>query len=90
MSTANEEATAVPSPIAVTRGRRAFPVVVLLAALIAIIGFRGLAPRASAAPAPPPRLEATTSTPQQFQAHMANADADVGPGQAEPVLVGSY
>jgi hypothetical protein len=89
MTTPNE-VPAVPSPIAVTRGRHLFLGVVLLAALISTVGFRSVvAPSASAAPGPSPRLDVTTSTPQQSRPHMANADADLGPGEAEPVLVGS-
>jgi hypothetical protein len=86
-----EQMTAVPSPVASRGGRRLLLAVAFPVALMAGFWFRGLvAPVASAAPeSTRPPLPTATSTPQAVPTHTATADTDIGPGQAEPMLVSS-
>jgi len=86
-----EEMPAMLSPVASRRARRpllavAFPVVLMAGLWVGDL----VAPAASAAPEPIRRLPVTvTPTPQTVPIQIANGDKDLGPGQAEPVLVGS-
>lgn len=90
MSASQVKTAIVPSPFH-RRSRRHL----LLAASLAVLGagavYQGIAsPFASAAPRPaPPSHAMTPTTEQSLPAYPANADADVGPGQCEPVLVGA-
>jgi hypothetical protein len=90
MSASQVKTAVVPSPF-----HRRHPRRILLAALLAVLGaaavYLGIgSPFASAAPGPAPPSHATTPTTEQsLPAYPANADADVGPGQVEPVLVGA-
>lgn len=67
----------------------------VLAALLTALGAaafdQGIGPTfASAAPrAALPSRAMTSTTEQSLPVYPANADADVGPGQCEPVLVGA-
>jgi len=68
---------------------------ILLAALVAVFGASAIylgigSPFASAAPESVPPSSATAPSIQDSQQwHAADADADVGPGDCEPCVVGS-
>jgi len=87
----SEAMSAIPGPAVSRSGRRLFLFAAILASLLTGAWFRGIiTPVASAAPESSPRLAAPTApTEQALAPHEANADADIGPGQAEPVLVSS-
>ena len=88
---ASQVRTAVVSSPFHPRNRRH----ILLAALVAVFGVSAIylgigSPFASAAPQSVPPSSATAPSIQDSQQwHTADADADVGPGQCEPCVVGS-
>jgi hypothetical protein len=74
-----------------TRLARESPVFLLvLAALLAVLAYgtarRLTAHAANPPPATVPAARALADDPGQVSLHVADADADVGPGNAEPVL----
>jgi len=71
--------------------RRNVLIAISLAVLAAAAFYEGGRSRAaSAAPESALPLQATPQATQESQRwHTANADTDVGPGHAEPILVGS-
>ena len=86
---ASEKTALVPLPLHRSNARR-----VLLAALMALLAaaaiYKGFGSRlASAAPQPASPSVGMTPTEQSLPAYPASADADVGPADVEPVLVGS-
>ena len=70
------------------RGRRRFAVAALVLLGAGAYGLRSRPALAEPEPAFLSRAE-SPMTPQSVQPRAANADADFGPGQAEPILVGS-
>ena len=74
-----------------SQGRQRLFVAAALAVLALGAGSYGIRSRvalAEPASAGPPEAPMST-TPQSVQAHTANAEADFGPGQCEPCVVGS-
>jgi hypothetical protein len=91
MRTAAEETTAPPSSFRLPWGRRSVILALSFAAVAAVAYYGGTLSRPAAA-APEPVLRSpppAALTLESQRLYPANADADVGPGQAEPVLVGS-
>jgi|GEM_PF-6222695 len=75
--------------------RRRLRGLLFLGVSLAVLGlgavYRGTASRVTpAAPRTDPPSDAMTPmTPQSVQSQVADADADLGPGQCEPCVVGS-
>ena len=82
--------TTVPSHL-YGRNLRHILLAALLAVLVAAAVYRGFHSRiASAAQRPAsPSRSVTPATEQSLPVYPASSDADVGPGDVEPILVGS-
>jgi hypothetical protein len=90
MSKLGEESAALESSFRPKRRRSAL-IAIALAMPVAGALYEGTrSPAAAAAPESVPTSQTTAPATQESQRwHLASAAADVGPGNAEPVLVGS-